>query len=88
VHDELIALRGSPDTETLGRLAMKLGYEAQPILDMMSDDKVTEIIRANHELAGQLNITGTPTFVVDQALLRGYLPEEDMRKVVEEQRGS
>lgn len=88
VHDELIALRGSPDADTLGRLAVKMGYEAQPLLDMMDDDKVSAIIAANHELAGKLNITGTPTFVIDQALLRGYLAEEDMRKIVEEQRGS
>ncbi len=88
VHHELIALRGAADTDTLGRLAVQLGYEAQPLLDMMGDASVTAIIAANHELAGKLNITGTPTFVVDQALVRGYLPEEDMRNIVAEQRGS
>lgn len=88
VHDELITLRGSPDVETLGRLAAKMGFAAQPLLDMMNDPKVTAIIDANHALAAQLNITGTPTFVVDQTLLRGYVPEEDMRKIVEEQRAS
>ena len=86
VHDELITLRGSPDIDTLSRLAVKMGFEAQPLLDMMGDAKITAIIAANHALAAQLNITGTPTFVVDQALLRGYLPEEDMRKIVAEQR--
>ena len=87
-HDALITLRGAPDTETLGRLAVKLGFEAQPVLDMMNDHKVTAIIAANHELAGKLNITGTPTFVVNKALLRGYLPEDDMARIVAEQRGS
>lgn len=87
-HDALIALRGTPDPETLGRLAEELGHPAQPVLDMMQDEKVNAIIAANHALAQQLNITGTPTFVVDKALLRGYLPEEDMRKIVEEQRAS
>jgi protein-disulfide isomerase len=87
-HDELIALRGTPDADTLGRLAVKMGFDPQPLLDMMNDEKVTAIISANHALATQLNITGTPTFVIDQALLRGYLPEEDMRKIVEEQRAS
>ena len=87
-HDELIALRGTPDADTLGRLAVKMGFDPQPLLAMMNDEKVTAIISANHALATQLNITGTPTFVIDQALLRGYLPEEDMRKIVEEQRAS
>ena len=88
VHDALITLRGSPDPETLARMAVKLGFEAQPVLDLMSDDKVTAIITANHALAAKLNITGTPTFVVDQTLLRGYLPEDEMRKIVAEQRAS
>ncbi|MEI6099056.1 MAG: DsbA family protein [Alphaproteobacteria bacterium] len=87
-HDALIALRGSPDTETLSRLAVKMGFEAQPLLDMMGDDKVTSIIAANHDVAAKLNITGTPTFVINNALLRGYLPEEDMRQIVTEQRAS
>ena len=87
-HDALIALRGTPDPDTLGRLAVTMGYKAQPVLDMMGNDKVTAIIAANHDLAGKLNITGTPTFVVEKALLRGYLPEEDMRQIVADQRGS
>ena len=85
-HDALIALRGTPDPDTLGRLAVTMGYDAQPVLAMMGNDKVTAIIAANHELADKLNITGTPTFVVEKALLRGYLPEADMRQIVADQR--
>jgi protein-disulfide isomerase len=88
VHDALITLRGAPDAATLGRLASDMGFEADPIMTLMKDDKVTAIIAANHQLAAQMNITGTPTFVVNKALLRGYLPEEDMAKIVAEQRGS
>jgi protein-disulfide isomerase len=86
VHDELIALRGTPDADTLGRLAEKMGFEAAPLLAKMADDQVTAIIAANYAIAGKLNITGTPTFVVDKTLLRGYLPEEDMKKIVAEAR--
>lgn len=87
-HDALINLRGTPDADTLGRLAVQMGYDAQPVLDMMNAEKVTAIIAANHAVAAQLNITGTPTFVVDNTLLRGYLPEEDMKKIIEKERAS
>ncbi len=86
VHDELITLRGSPDGETLGRLAVKMGYDAKPILDLMNGDKVTSILAANHAMAGQLNITGTPTFIVDHTMLRGYLPEDQMKQAVDKAR--
>lgn len=86
VHDALITLRGTPDPETLARLAEDMGLAAQPILDKMNADEVTSIIAANHAIAQQLNISGTPTFIVDDVLLRGYLPEEDMRRIVAEAR--
>ena len=86
VHDALIALRGSPDAETLGRLAASFGWEAQPILDKMATPEVAAVIAANHALAQKLNITGTPTFVIGNQMLRGYVPEEGMKQIVDQAR--
>ena len=44
------------------------------------------VITANHDLGTQLQINGTPTFVVDGAMLRGYVPLDGMRQIVEQQR--
>ena len=85
-HKALITLRGTPDPQTLSRMAEDMGLAAQPVLDMMGSDRVTNIIAANHAIAQQLNITGTPTFIIDDVLLRGYLPEEDMKRIVAEAR--
>lgn len=52
----------------------------------MPDPKITAILAANQALAGKLNISGTPTFVIDHTMLRGYAAEEEMRKIVAEQR--
>ena len=84
--DALITLKGSPDPETLSRLARDLGFDPKPILDLMPDPKITAILAANRDLADKLNISGTPTFVIDHNMLRGYVPEEEMRKIVAEQR--
>ena len=86
VHEELITLRGAPDPQTLTRIAEKMGFAAQPLLDMMGTDRVTSIIAANHALADKLKISGTPTFIVDSILLRGYLPQEEMERIVAEAR--
>jgi len=85
-HDALIALRGSPDAATLGRLAAGLGYDAAEVMAKMESAEVSAVIQANRDLAGALNITGTPTFVIDTTMLRGYLPEEDMQKIVDQAR--
>ena len=86
VHDALITLRGAPDPETLGRLANTLGYDPAPIMAKMETSEVTDIIAANHALAQKLNITGTPTFVVEDQMLRGYLPEAEMKQIVDKAR--
>lgn len=85
-HDALISLRGSPDPETLTRLAGDLGLEPQPILDQMGSDAVTAIIAANHALAERLQVSGTPTFVMGKSLLRGYVPEDQMKQLLAAER--
>ncbi len=86
-HDALIALRGEPTPETLGRLASDLGHDPAPVLAKMATDEVKAVITANHALAEEMEISGTPTFVLKDQMLRGYVPLEEMRVIVAEARG-
>lgn len=85
-HDALIALRGEPTVETLSRLATDLGHDPQPILDRMGTEEVMAVIKANHALADTLEISGTPTFVLKDMMVRGYVPLDAMRDIVAEVR--
>lgn len=85
-HDALIELRGEPNPETLARLAGDLGLDAQPILDRMGSEEVNAVIKANHALADTLEISGTPTFILPEMMLRGYLPLDAMREIIAEVR--
>ena len=86
VHDRLITLRGAMNDETLGRVADDLKLDRKAILARMSSKEVTAVIDANHQLGTALDISGTPTFVVDRTLVRGYVPLDGMRQIVEGQR--
>ena len=88
VHETLMTYDGSFETPALGRIAGMLGIDAQPIIDHMDSDEVTAVIAANHKLAQRLQIRGTPTFVMNEQMLRGYLPLDGMRKVAQEVRSS
>ncbi|GLS87663.1 DSBA oxidoreductase [Cypionkella aquatica] len=87
-HDALITLRGTPDAETLGRLATDLGLESQPVLAKMGSDEVTAVIAQNQQLGDKMAISGTPTFVIDGQILRGYVPLEGMQQIVASERKS
>ncbi len=85
-RDALIALRGEPTMETLARLASDLGHDPQPILARMTAPEVMTVIKANHELATRMEISGTPTFVMKDMMVRGYVPLDAMRGMVDEVR--
>ncbi|MDZ4134322.1 MAG: DsbA family protein, partial [Paracoccaceae bacterium] len=85
-HDALITLRGAVTTAALERLAGDLGLDAAAVLARMDTPEVTTVIDANHALGGRLDINGTPTFVIDQTMVRGYVPLDGMRSIVDGQR--
>lgn len=85
--DALISMRADANEKTLKRLAKSLGLDADAILMHMSSDAVSQEIAETRALAQRLQITGTPTFVVQDDMLRGYLPLEGMRELVAQKRG-
>lgn len=85
-HDMLITFRGPITPDALERMASDLDLDGTAILEQMMSDDVTQIIAENHALAGRLQISGTPTFVLEDQLLRGYLPLADMQTLVQQTR--
>ena len=85
-HDALITLRGDATLPTLKRLAGELGLDGPAIMVRMEMLEVTAVIDATRALGDRLQISGTPTFVIDQTMLRGYVPLDGMRQIVAEQR--
>lgn len=85
-HDKLITFRGPIQPETLDTMARELDLDAGAVLERMGSDEVTQVIAANHALAGRLQISGTPTFVLEDQLLRGYMPLADMQMLVAQTR--
>ena len=86
IHNTLIEFQGDITDQALARLSESYGLDHTAVAAMMDDDQVTAIIAENRALAQQLQITGTPTFVVQDQMLRGFLPADEMLQVVAELR--
>jgi protein-disulfide isomerase len=82
MHDALMALRANATEEVLARMADDMGYDSQDILAKMDDPEVNRQIEENHLLAQRLEISGTPTFVLGDQMIRGYVPLEAMQAMV------
>lgn len=82
--DSLMTFRGDISGESLTRLSDALGFDTEAILDEMTSSEVGRIIDENRRLAQRLQISGTPTFVIQDQMLRGYVPLNGMQEIVEQ----
>ncbi|WP_040609529.1 DsbA family protein [Pseudooceanicola batsensis] len=86
MHDALMAYKGSTEPAALSRLARTLGIAPEPIVAHLDDPAVDAEIRKTRELAQRLQISGTPTFVMGDQMIRGYVPLRAMEDIVGAQR--
>ena len=86
IHDTLMSFSGDPAPEALAEIAIAFGLEPTPIIEEMMSEAVMEEIGLNRALADKMKISGTPTFILGAALLRGYLPLDALREVIKEAR--
>ena len=86
VHDALITHRGPVDAPALDAIAAAAGLEGASIRERMASAEVTEVIEANRALGERMEINGTPTFVIYETMVRGYVPLEGMQQIVAQQR--
>ena len=87
VGDALMSFQGEITMPALTRLGNTFGLDMEAIEARMNSDEVTAEIATTRELAGTLTISGTPTFVMQDELLRGYLPLDQMQAIVVDKRG-
>ena len=86
LHDGLYTLRADVTAESLDALAEDLGLDPAAIRARLDDPSVEATIAGNYALAQRLGISGTPTFVIGDRLVRGYVPLDALREAVTEAR--
>ena len=82
VHDALMRMRGDVSEPALIALAEGLGHDSATIMGAMADPVVQATIAYNQALGQRLSISGTPSFVFGDQMVRGYVPLGDMQQIV------
>jgi len=86
-HNALMTMQADVSADSLAALAEDLGSEWATLEAAMQDPEIDQIIAGNHALAEAMQIAGTPSFVMGERMMRGYVPLAQMQKVVAEERG-
>ncbi len=82
VHDALMEMRGDVTEPALQVLAADLGLDGAAIMAAIDDPLVMQTIEYNHALAQRMAISGTPSFVFGDQMVRGYVPLDGMQQIV------
>ncbi|WP_084462905.1 DsbA family protein [Oceanibaculum pacificum] len=86
LHEKLMGHRGRLNEETIFKIAGDAGLDIEKLKADMQAPAVEEAIRRNYQLAEQLEISGTPAFVIGDNLAPGAINEEQFRKLIDEAR--
>ena len=82
MHNALMEMRGDVTQPALMALAGDRGLDAEAIAASLDDPMVQDTIEYNRALGQRLQITGTPSFVFGDQMVRGYVPLDGMLEIV------
>ncbi len=85
-HETLMVMRADITGAALDKISLDLGLDPAAINARMQTPDVAAVIAANRALGDIMRVNGTPTFVVQKTLLRGYVPLDGMRQIVADER--
>ena len=83
-HQAMMSHRGSLSEATIMTLARGVGLDVNQLQEDMKDPGLDEIIDKNRAIAQQLEINGTPAFIVGTALIPGAVSAEQFNQLVEQ----
>lgn len=81
-HRQLLNTRGEANGENALRIASSLGIDLDRIRELADKDEITEEITEARALAQELQINGTPSYVVGNELVRGAVGYEALKSKI------
>lgn len=85
-HKLLMLHQGPTNVDTLKKIAKEAGLDANKLEKDKDDPKIEEEIQKHLAMAQKLGIQGTPGFLINEQIFRGYIPYDAMKAAVAEER--
>lgn len=82
MHWAMMELRGRAEEASILAAAREIGLDLEKLIADMESEEVTAHIAESNALAQSLGFTGTPAFVIGDALVPGAVPLEELQSLV------
>lgn len=87
-HWALMRMRGRAEEATVLKVAEDVGLDIEQLRQDMESPEIDEHIATSRRLTQMLGIKGTPSFVIGEALIPGFVKRAQLESVVAEARSS
>lgn len=84
IHDSLMRFDAPITEKTIRRLARSAGLDADKIIAVYDDEKVLNHIEQVRSLGQRMLVSGTPTFLIEDVIIRGYIQPEQFRAIIQQ----
>ena len=85
-HDALIRETGQVDGDWALAVAADIGIDPQVLRATMDGEEVMAVINESYALGGQLNLTGTPSYVTNKQVIVGAVGYDALRAYLDDAR--
>lgn len=85
-HDALMTTDTRLDTDSIFAMAAEIGLDTDKLQADMRDPQVIQYLEQMRLLADTLDVTGTPAFIVGDAILRGGTTMKELKVELDRQR--
>lgn len=88
MHNALMSARGKLTKDRILQIGKENGLDVAKLERDMALPEIDSAIDRNLKLAGDLNITGTPSFLIGDELVPGAIDKEEIKKLIAKARKS
>lgn len=82
VHDKLMTENINLNESNIIKFLENLNINASEVLGHINSNEVTNHLRRIRALGQRLKISGTPTFIIEENIIRGYVDYNQMKKII------
>ena len=85
-HNRMMTARQALNAGSVMQIAARAGLDTARLKRDLKDPEIDKILRRNYDLARALKLTGTPSFLIGDTLLRGGRDADTMLSIVRDER--
>lgn len=82
-HETLMRTRGIPNEASIRYAASKVAIDPDRLLVDLKSENFDDAIRRNSQLAKQLGLIGTPSFVIGRTIVEGAITRNQLERLID-----